>query len=85
MNGVYLFGTDLSNTDLQESSLKRAKLDKVNIRNANLTGADLQDASGITIVELEKQARSLQRTICQSSTNISLLIFIEEGQAAAQH
>jgi uncharacterized protein YjbI with pentapeptide repeats len=41
-------------------SLSEADLSGANLRHANLSGANLKGALGITIEELEKQARSLQ-------------------------
>jgi uncharacterized protein YjbI with pentapeptide repeats len=58
---------DLSKADLREANLERADLSGARLSGANLEKADLNEANlkgatGMTIGELEKQARSLQST-----------------------
>jgi uncharacterized protein YjbI with pentapeptide repeats len=51
---------DLSEAKLIRSNLERADLSEAELSRANLRGANLKDATGITIEELEKQAKSLK-------------------------
>ncbi len=55
LHGARLFGADLQGARLFMADLQGAKL-----IGASLDGANLKDATGITIEELEKQAKSLE-------------------------
>jgi len=55
LHGARLFGADLQGARLFMADLQGAKL-----IGASLDGANLKDATGITIEELEKQAKSLK-------------------------
>jgi uncharacterized protein YjbI with pentapeptide repeats len=53
-------GADLSGAKLFKTNLKCANLSNARLDNVDLEGANLKDAIGITIDELEKQAKSLK-------------------------
>jgi Pentapeptide repeats (8 copies) len=63
LHGARLFGADLQGARLFMADLQGAKLS-----GASLDGANLKDATGITIEELEKQAKSLKGTIMPDGT-----------------
>jgi len=55
-----LIRANLSGAHLSGANLSGANLSGANLSGADLSGADLKDATGITVGELEKQAKSLQ-------------------------
>jgi uncharacterized protein YjbI with pentapeptide repeats len=55
-----LSGSDFRKTNLRRVNLDGANLDGVELSGAALNGANLKDAIGITLEELEKQAKSLK-------------------------
>ena len=54
---------DMSEADMCGTYIVGANLVAVNLNGADLTNANLKDDTGITIEELEKQAKSLEGTI----------------------
>ena len=70
LHNADLTDTDLTNADLTNAvlnyanltgaDLRYANLTNANLTNANLSEAKLKDVIGITVQELEKQAKSLQ-------------------------
>ncbi len=65
LHGADLSGANLRNLKLDKANLSETNLSGANLSEAILTGADLSganlsEATGITIEELEKQAKSLQ-------------------------
>jgi uncharacterized protein YjbI with pentapeptide repeats len=62
LNGANLSGADLNGANLSEANLSGANLHGAFLHGANLSGANLKDTAGITIEELEKDAKSLQGT-----------------------
>jgi uncharacterized protein YjbI with pentapeptide repeats len=55
-----LIGAELSDAVLLKANLSNADLDNANLSGANLIGADLRGAEGITNMELDQQAASLE-------------------------
>lgn len=55
LNNVSLKNADLNNADFSSATLK-----KVDFSEANLSGANFKGATGITVAQLEKQAKSLK-------------------------
>jgi Pentapeptide repeats (8 copies) len=65
LDNANLSNSDLSGTNLRSARLKDAALHQTNLRGANLTDADLRnaylgDAIGVTVGQLEREARSLK-------------------------
>jgi uncharacterized protein YjbI with pentapeptide repeats len=60
VSGADLSGATLWTTNLKCANLSNAKFIGARLDNVNLEGANLKDAIGITIDELEKQAKSLK-------------------------
>ncbi len=60
LTGCSLIGADMRNTNLREAEMGGVNLEKANLLGAYLEGANLKYITGITIKELEKQAKSLQ-------------------------
>ena len=56
----FLWQTNLRGADLANANLLRASLNDTKLDGADLTGAYLQEVTGITNKELEKQAKSLK-------------------------
>jgi uncharacterized protein YjbI with pentapeptide repeats len=50
----------LSGANLSEANLREANLWQAKLSGADLCGANLKDVIGITVEELEKQAKSLK-------------------------
>jgi uncharacterized protein YjbI with pentapeptide repeats len=68
LSEAYLYKTNLSGADLREAELDHADLGRATLREAKLDGADLQEAklegaTGISVEELEKKAKSLKGAI----------------------
>ena len=57
---VDLTGAELRGIDLRAANLSGADLSDVYLTGADLSGADLEGAEGITMEELERQAKSLE-------------------------
>jgi Pentapeptide repeats (8 copies) len=57
---VDLYEADLSYADLSYADLRFANLNGASLLEAYLIGANLKDVTGITVEELEKQAKSLK-------------------------
>jgi hypothetical protein len=55
-----LSNADLSGADLQFTNLSKANLRGTDLTGTDLTGTDLTGATGITVEQLESQAKSLQ-------------------------
>ena len=68
LRGAKLDSATLSYANLSGAYLNSATLSGANLSGADLSGANLQSAAGITIEELEKQAKSLQGTIMPDGT-----------------
>jgi uncharacterized protein YjbI with pentapeptide repeats len=65
LSGAYLGRADLSRAnllgaDLSQALLYEANLSQADLSQANLSKANLKDAMGVTVEELEKQAKSLK-------------------------
>ncbi len=60
---AYLYKADFSHAYLKEADLSKAYLEGANFSNATISQANLTGARGITIEELEKQAKSLAGAI----------------------
>jgi uncharacterized protein YjbI with pentapeptide repeats len=63
LTGADLTDANLSRANLSYANLSRANLSYANLSRANLSEANLKDVTGITIEELEKQAKSLKGAI----------------------
>lgn len=83
LSGAILRGANLSGAILFQADLSGAILSGADLRGAILSGANLKDAIGVTVEELEKQAKSLKgatmpdgskyETSCTREEIISLL------------
>ncbi len=62
LNGANLSGADLNGAFLNGANLSGADLHGAFLHGANLSGANLKGTTGITLEELEKDAKSLQGT-----------------------
>jgi uncharacterized protein YjbI with pentapeptide repeats len=60
LRGADLSGADLADVNLRYANLSGADLADVNLVDANLRGANLVDARGITVEQLEEQAKNLE-------------------------
>ncbi|MCA1718611.1 MAG: pentapeptide repeat-containing protein [Actinobacteria bacterium] len=58
----------LSSANLQQADLSGADLNGANLEGADLSGANLEGAEGVTVEELEEQARSLEGTTTPDGT-----------------
>jgi uncharacterized protein YjbI with pentapeptide repeats len=63
LQGAVLLGTNLENANLTLANLSRANLSGANLTRAILERANLKGVTGITIEQLESQAKSLQGAI----------------------
>jgi uncharacterized protein YjbI with pentapeptide repeats len=63
LEGTKLSHANLSRTQLWEASLKGADVSGADLMGADLTKANLKDIIGITVEELERQAKSLKGAI----------------------
>ena len=73
LTDVLLRSADLNHADLSNANIKRADLREADLTGANLTGADfseadLEDATGVTVEELEEQAASLEAATMPDGT-----------------
>jgi uncharacterized protein YjbI with pentapeptide repeats len=60
LRGAVLSGTNLENTTLILANMSRANLNGANLTRAMLERANLKGVTGITVEQLEKQAKSLK-------------------------